>query len=211
MYFQHIDRHLEGEAAKWVMYTPNVRALVYKGYMEVATGSDVDVFYGALSGRFKLNEEESRKLRGADPLSRLMALRQGASESLEQYTGRFRDTLFTQCSRDGDNDPLIPVVVPLLTAAIAQYALGLSSEKLKESLCQLYIHHPVESFSQARKMAEALTRIIESEEKAEARNSTEKKRNKNKKRKRAMDGESEGEDNDSEKHQFVPNDAVVNP
>lgn len=48
-HLQNIDRHLDGEADQWVLNTPSARALIYKGYMELATESDIEAFHGALT------------------------------------------------------------------------------------------------------------------------------------------------------------------
>ncbi|CAF9911917.1 MAG: hypothetical protein ALECFALPRED_007763 [Alectoria fallacina] len=37
MYLKNIDRHLEGEAAQWVMNAESVRVLIYRRYLELAT------------------------------------------------------------------------------------------------------------------------------------------------------------------------------
>ena len=60
LYLQHIDDHLEGEAAQWVLNTPSVSALICRGYGGLATESDVDAFHGALSDRFKTTVEKAR-------------------------------------------------------------------------------------------------------------------------------------------------------
>ena len=199
MYFQHIDRHLKGEAAEWVLHTPSVRALIYKGFMDDATESDIDNFYGALSDRFKLTLEESQNLRDTDSV---IALRQGADESLEQYTGRFRDKFSMPCSRDAENDTLTSSEIAVRFAIIAQYTLGLYSKKLKEHLCQQLLHHAAPNLSQVQTMAEAVTRIMEAGAKAEARKSREQESNDNKKRKLASQGE-EMDSGEKKKHRVV--------
>ena len=211
MYFHHIDRHLEGEAAEWVKNTRNVRTLIYRGYVGDATESDIDAFYGALSDRFKHALEEPPNLRG---WVSLIALRQGAGESIEQYTGRFRNTFPMPWTRDAKSDTLTSSEMAVRIAIIAQYTLGLYGKKLRDHLCEQFFFHPTPSMNQAQKMAEAATRmiaaeekieatrIIEAEEKAEARKSTEQESNESKKRKLAPHGE-EMENGENKKHKIV--------
>ena len=201
-YLQHIDRHLEGEAAIWVKNTPDLRVLIYKGYMEVATESDIDVFYCALSDRFRLTGEEPVNLSGADLLSTM--LRQNAGESLEQYTDRFRRTATILPGGDGNNEGLVALGPPMITTRIAQYTLGLSRPELRDSLCKQYIHHPAVDLSQAHDMAKAANRILDAENKVKSRKSRdaemEQKRNENKKRKLSTrDEKSDSQNKESKK------------
>ena len=108
MYLQHIDRHLDGEAARWVLNTPTVRALIYKGYMGLATESDTDTFQRALTNRLKPTMEEARNIYGVSPLSRLRTLRKGSSEGLEPYYERARGLLIALHARDCGKDTLTP-------------------------------------------------------------------------------------------------------
>lgn len=199
MHLQHIDRHLEGEAAKWVSSTQSVAFLIHKGIVDVATEYDIDVFYGALIDRFHLSLEESQNLRGADPRSRFLGVKQRASESLEQYTRRFGKALSD--IHNADNKKKVQIVNAVSVDGLtAQYALGLSNEELRDRLCQQHIHHQFMNLGQCQMMVEATTRIIDAENKAKARKPREQKRIETKKCKRTTsDEKSDGEDKEGEK------------
>ena len=204
MYLQHLDRYLEGEAAKWVLNTPSVRALIYKGYMESATESDIDAFHRALSDHFKLTDREARD-HIATPLQRLVTLRQQTGECLQSYYERARDVLLAIHGRDGESDALTPPEMSLRTLAVWLFARGLSSERLKDALYQQNIRHHTVSLHQAFKMAEAQLKSVEVETRSDERGGKrqeqeEKKKKKSKrirrdeKRKRKAAGHDEGTD-----------------
>ena len=192
MYLQHIDRHLEGEAARWVLNTPSIRVLIYKGYMGLATESEIDAFCRALSDRFKLTEDEAHNLVRLTPLGRLAWLRQGSSEDLEQYYGRARDLLLAMHGRDGMNDALTPTEISLRAIAVWYFCVGISSKisskMLRLRLCQQHICHHSVSLHQAFKMAEAEMKTMEEE--AQSADGEEKEQEeKKKKRKLSTDSE----------------------
>ena len=186
MYLQHIDRHLEGEAARWVLNTPSIRVLIYKGYMGLATESEIDAFCRALSDRFKLTEDEAHNLLRLTPLGRLAGLGQGSSEDLEQYYGRARDLLLAMHGRDGMNDALTPSEISLRTIAVSVFCMGISSKMLRLRLYQQHIYHHSVSLHQAFKMAEAEMKTMEEE--AQSADGEEKEQEE-KKRKLSTDSE----------------------
>ena len=118
MFLQNVDRHLEGEAAQWVLKTPNVRALVYKGYMELATESDIETFIGALTQRFQLTDEEAKHKCEETPLYRLYRLEKGSRETLEEYYNRARLLLIELHGNDAENDALAPSQKVLCTIVV---------------------------------------------------------------------------------------------
>lgn len=189
MYLQHIDRHLEGEAARWVLNTPSIRVLIYKGYMGLATESEIDAFCRALSDRFKLTEVEAHNLLRLTPLGRLARLRQGSSEDLEQYYGRARDILLAVHGRDGMNDALTPSEISLRTIAVSNFCMGISSKMLRLRLYQQHVYHHSVSLHQAFKMAEAEMKIMEEE--AQSADDEEKEQEEKKKKKRKLPTDSE--------------------
>ena len=188
MYLQHIDRHLEGEAARWVLNTPSVRVLIYKGYMELATESEIDAFGRALSDRFKLTYGEARDFLESTPLWRLIMLEQESSEGLEQYYKRTRELLLAVHGRDGENGTLTPPEISLRTMVVELFALGFSNQMLRRRGYQQHIYHRTVSLHQAFKMAEAEMKTMEVE--AQSADS-EKKEQEEKKRKLATDSEEE--------------------
>ena len=183
MYLQHIDRHLDGEAALWVLNTPSVRVLIYKGYMGLATESDIDAFRRALSDRFKLTHGEVRDLDGSTPLWRLFALEQESGEGLKQYYGRARECLVSVHGRD---DTLTPSEMSLRTIAVNLFCFNLSNKMLRHRLYQQHITHHTVSLHQAFKMAEAEMKTMEDEAQS---SDSEEEEHKEKKRKRATDDE----------------------
>ena len=186
MYLQHIDRHLDGEAARWVLNTPTVKALIYKGYMGLATESDTDTFQRALTNRLKPTMEEARNIYGVSPLGRLRTLRKGSSEGLEQYYERARDLLNALHGRDCGKDTLTPAELSLRALVVERFALGIPSKMLRLRLYQQHIHHHTVSLHQAFKMAEAEMKTMEDEAQS---SDSEEEEHEEKKRKRATDDE----------------------
>ena len=169
MYLQHIDRHLEGEAAQWVLNTPSVRALVYKGYMDLATGSDIDAFHDALSERFKLTLEEVTAMKKPFPALDILGLEQRASEGLHQYYSRARDLLLSLHGRDDDNDALTSQEVSLRGIVVARFVTGLrddwptSDRRLLFRMLQQQIVHPTRTLYSAFRMAEVESKKLDLE------------------------------------------------
>lgn len=183
MYLQLIDRHLYGEAAKWVLNTPSVRALIYKGYMGLASDFDIDALHLALIGHFKLTPEEVQNINTTTLVYRLRFLKQGAGEGLEQYYTRAQKLLLELNGRDGENNTLTPPEISLRTIVVESFITGLSSKTLHDWLCQRVLHHTT-SLHRALKMAEAHFIITGLKIKAKDSKGKEKEEsNKNKKRK----------------------------
>ena len=195
MYFKHIDRHLEGEAAQWVLSTESVRVLIYRGYLELAMESDIEAFHGALTERFKLTEEEARDNVKAMPLVRLLKLRQRASEGLEEYYDRARLVLLDLHGDDGENDALTPLQQSLRSITVEQFASGLrddwpgSGTRFWTRLLQQQILHDTVSLNEAFKMAEAVSKRMNSEKERE-----DGKKKQQEKKKRKLAPELEGSD-----------------
>lgn len=161
MYLRHLDRHLEGEAEDWVKNTSSVRALIYRGYMQKASESDVDDFHRALSDHFKLTDKEVQDHFEATPWQGLMKLRQRTGEELVRYYERAHNLLLSLHGRDAENDALPPPESSLRATVVCRFAAGLSGKKLKESLYQQHIHHHTVTLHQAFEMAEAQSKIME--------------------------------------------------
>lgn len=201
MYLQHIDRHLDGEAAKWVLNTPSVRVLIYRGYMDAATESDVDDFHRALSDHFKLTDKEIQDHFRATPWQGLMRLRQRTGEDLVHYYGRAQDLLLALHDRDAEkngDDALPAPEISLRDTVVCRFVLGLSGKKLKYSLYQQHVHHHTMTLHQAFKMAEAQLKIIHVATRSDERQE-ETQQQGGKKRKAPTDGE----EADEETHKIV--------
>ena len=166
MYLQHIDRHLEGEAAHWVLNTPSVRALIYKGYMELATESDIVAFHGALTQRFKLSAEDCREL-ATSPEIHAHCLEQGPSEPIEEYYGRARGVLLALHGLDGDDDALMPLERSMRAIVVVRFVFGLHDPSLRYRLRQQQICHPTRTLYKAYKMAEAELEMMKLEKKTQ--------------------------------------------
>ena len=160
MYIRHLDRHLEGEAEDWVKNTSSVRALVYRGYMQKASESDVDDFHQALGNQFKLTDKEVQDHFEATPWQGLMKLRQEAGEELVRYYGRAHKLLLALHGRDAEYDALPPPKSSLRATVVCRFTAGLSGKKLKESLYQQHIYHHTVTLHQAFEMAEAQLKIM---------------------------------------------------
>ncbi len=177
-YLQHIDRHLEGEAAQWVLNTPSVRALVYKGYMDLAIGSDIDAFYDALSERFKLTLEEAMAMTKSFPALGILGLEQRASETLEQFHVRARDLLLSLHGRDDNNDALTSQEVSLRCIVVALFVTGLrddSDRRLLLRMLQQQIVHPTRTLYDAFSMAKAESKKLDLEKESKDREQKEQK------------------------------------
>ena len=195
MYLKHIDRHIEGEAAQWVLNTESVRVLIYREYLELATESDIEAFHGALTERFKLTEEEARDKFKAMPLVRLLKLRQRASEGLEEYHYRARLVLLDLHGDDGENDALTPLQQSLRSITVERFASDLrddwpsSGTRFGTRLLQQQILHDTVSLNEAFKMAEAVSKRMNPERERE---DGKKKQQEKKKRKLAPELEGPG-------------------
>lgn len=169
MCLQHIDRHLEGEAAHWVLNTPDVRVLIYKGYMGLATELDLEAFHRVLTQRFKPTVESRKEMNKSHPRFPLSYLKQAASESLEEYYRRARDLLIALHGRDDEYDTLTPLEISLRSIAVMQFVSALredwpaSEGSLQSRLCQQQVLDHRVSLYKAFKMAEAESKAMESE------------------------------------------------
>ena len=171
MCLQHIDRHLEGEAAHWVLNTPNVRILIYKGYMELATEPDLEAFHEALTQRFKLKKEEHEAMRMSWPRYDLSSLHQSvdASETLDDYYSRTRGLLIALHGRDDEYDTLTPPEITLRRIVIAQFVRNLrddwpaSKYYLQNRLYQQQVLDHRVSLPKAFKMAKAESKRMDLE------------------------------------------------
>ena len=166
-YLQHIDRHLVGEAAKWVLDTPRVMSLIYGAYRGLATESDVDSLHEALRNHFKLTLQEAREFEDEKPLERFMNEPQGDSD-LQQYYGRALDLLLALNGRDGENDTLTLPEISLRAIVVRVFVAGLSSERLKTWLRQQHICHHTVSLHRAFTMADAASSKVDSMNEATA-------------------------------------------
>lgn len=174
LYLQHIDHHLEGEAAQWMRNSPSVMALIYKGYMDIATEFDVDTFHGALCERFKLTDEEAKEVYEAAPIFRFLQLRQETSEDLANYYNRVRlhfHDFHDFHDDDRENDALTPPQQLLRSMAIYLFIRGLRSDwsfgRLLRLLQKQHISHHSVSLYQAFKIVEAQMKIVDMEKKIE--------------------------------------------
>ncbi|CAF9921905.1 hypothetical protein IMSHALPRED_005283 [Imshaugia aleurites] len=183
MFLQSIAHHLEGKAAQWILQTPGVIALVHKGYMELATESDIEAFCGAFAQRFKLTDKEAQDIFEVSPLDRLYDLVQGPNEHLEEYYNRARLLLNELHGDDGDNGTLTPSETSLHAVVVHGFTRGLSSKELYYRLLLQHIYHHTVSLYEAFKMAELEAKIMDQEkEREESR-----EEGKDKKRKLAKD------------------------
>ena len=197
MFLSHIDRHLEGDAYQWMRNTGNVRALICKGYMNLATESDVETFRGALSERFKLTHKEGQEVYKAMPIAPLLRLKQRPSEDLEEYYNRVRQYFLNFHGDDGENGALAPSQKSLRSMVVSRFVDGLefrwSPARLKMRLKNQQIYHHSVSLHQAFKMAEAEIKIM----------NTEKEKEKEKERKRKLPTDAKGPDNAKKQKQKV--------
>ena len=176
MYLQHIDRHLEGQAAQWVLNTPRVWALIRKGFVNLATESDIEAFHQALSDRFKLNDEEAQDLKTSTPLGRLAEIYQGDDEGLEHYYKRARDYLLAMHGRDDESDGLMPLEASFRAIVVESFVLGLCSRSLQLCLLRQHVFHPTRTLHEAYRMAEAQMKVMEEREKEKEQEEKAKKR-----------------------------------
>lgn len=200
MFLRHIDRHLEGDAYQWMRNTENVRALICKGYMNLATESDVETFRGALSERFKLTDKEAQEVYEEMPIVRLCRLKQGTSEDLEEYYNRVRLYFLEFHGDDGENGALAPSHKLVRSMVVSRFVSGLRTRwpaRLRMRLKSQQIYHHSVNLHQAFKMAEAEIKIMNTEQ------GREKSEEKERERKRKLVIDEKEQDNAKKQKQKV--------
>lgn len=164
-YLIHLDSHLEGEAARWVLNTP-VGFLINKAYKQKAINSDVEAFYRLLRKRFQMTDDEASHLSGTTPEIHLQHLSQGIDEGLDEYYNRAL-LLINVLGDDGESVGLTPLQRSVRIMVLDRFINGLryrSQDSLVWRLFKHHILHHTVSLRQAFKMAEAEIRMMDLEQ-----------------------------------------------
>lgn len=178
VYLERIFRELEGEALQWLKNTENMMVPIAKGFLGIATESDIDTFHTALRQRFKLGFPELTNWERS-PYWEVRRLEQHPSEQLEHYYERARDLLLVMHGHLRFNDAggtLTPAEVALHAMVIDNFVQGLDRWISPTQLLEQQINHPKYTLHQVYKIIEGEIQIMDFEKGKEVHEGDEQKR-----------------------------------
>ena len=174
LHLRNIDRQLEGEADRWAKNTPSARIAILKAYGEEATESDVEALYQAITQRFQLVNQDVVAIMNSRPLTRLLYLKQEATEDLTQYYSRAMGILIDLHGRDGNISALTPLEMSVHGFVVERFVTGLAHQPLCTRLLLQNVLHPTRTLFEVYKLAVTEARIMASEKESEQEDGKEK-------------------------------------
>ena len=207
LHLRNIDRQLEGEADRWAKNTSSARIAILKAYGEEATESDVEALYQAITQRFQLANQDVVAIMNSRPQTRLLYLKQEATEDLTQYYSRAMGILIDLHGRDGNISTLTPLEMSVHGLAVECFVRGLAHQPLCTRLLLQNVLHPTRTLFEVYKLAVTEARIMASEKESEQEDGKEKEKEQESREKEQQQQQQQQE----RKHKLDNNTELENP